>query len=287
MNVQTNGIADQVRNFFPGVEKLPLFGPEGMRSSHYGLFRSDISEGFGPAVSSQFVPHTREDVVALVSATETVFGEAAKVDMGWDGGHFVSVSPSADMRRQACDNDTVWPRLIIRARYGESFQASMGMYRDLCRNLHIMRHVTGTSVTIRHTHGLRDKMSELVADFGSLQGSWDTLVQRMQLMTQTRVRLAEFLDQMYPIRQDAKERQVNRHRSRTEAIIRRIMRERVAVGNTNGDLQTVSAWEAWNGLGGYLIHDKSRRGNPGTFDRAIIAMDDNLLAKAESVLLAV
>lgn len=286
MNVQTNGIADQVRQFFPDVVKLPLSGPEGMRSPHYGLFRSDSSEGFGPAVSSKFVPHTSEDAVALVQATELVFGEAAKVDLGWRDGHYISVTPSDELRREACDRDTVWPRLIIEAPYGQSFRASMGVWRDACRNLHMMRSVSGTSVTIRHTSGLRDKMNELLADFGSLQGSWDTLVQRMQLMARTPVRLAQFLDQMYPLVSNPTERQVNRHRSRTEQIIRRIMRERVALGNTNDNLHEVSAWEAWNGIGGYIIHDKTRRGNPGSFDRAILAMDDNVMAKAEDLLLS-
>jgi hypothetical protein len=285
MNVQTSGIADQVRAFFPDVVKMPLFGPEGMKSPHYGLFRSDTSDGFGPSVSSQFVPHASEDVVALVEATESVFGDAAKVELGWRNGHYVAVTPSDHLRREACDRDTVWPRLIIEAQYGESFRASMGVWRDACRNLHLMRSVQGTTVTIRHTSGLRDKMNELLADFSSLQGSWDTLVARMQLMARTPVRMAAFLDQMYPMVENPTEQQVNRHRSRTEKIIRRIMRERTALGNTNENLQEVSAWEAWNGIGGYIIHDKTRRGNPGTFDRAILAMDDNVLAKAENLLL--
>jgi hypothetical protein len=286
MNVQTNGIADQVRNFFPGVVKMPLFGPEGMRSPHYGLFRNDTSEGFGPAVSQQFVPHTTEDVVALVEATESVFGEAAKVDLGFREGHYVGVTPADNLRREVCDRDGVWPRLIIQARYGESFRATMGVYRDACRNLHIMRSVTGTSVTIRHTSGLREKMNELIADFGSLQGSWDTLVNRMQTMARTPVRLAAFLDEMYPQTEAMTERSVTRHRSRTEAIIRRIMRERVALGNTSENLHEVSAWEAFNGIQGYIQHEKSRRGRPGDFDRAIMGMEDSVVARAESLLLS-
>lgn len=286
MNVQTNGIADQVRSFFPGVVKLPLCGPEGMKSPHFGLFRSDTSEGFGPAVSNVFVPHTSEDVVALVEATESVFGEAAKVDLGWKGGHYVSVSPTDNLRREICDRDGVWPRMILTAPYGESFRANMGVYRDACRNLSRMRHVAGTSVVIRHTSGLREKMNELIADFSALQGSWDTLVQRMQLMAQTPVQLASFLDQMYPQTESMTERSVTRHRSRTESIIRRIMRERAALGNTNTNLHEVSAWEAFQGLQGFVQHDATRRGNPGTFDRAIMALEDPIVAKAESLLLS-
>ena len=286
MNVQTSGIAQQVREFFPGVVKMPLFGPEGMRSPHYGLFRNDTSEGFGPAVSQQFVPHTTEDVIALVEATESVFGEAAKVDLGFKEGHYVAVTPTDDMRREVCDRDGVFPRLIITARYGFAFRATMGVYRDACRNLHRMQSVEGTSVVIRHTSGLREKMNELLADFGSLQGSWDTLVNRMRTMARTPVRLAAFLDEMYPQTEAMTERSVTRHRSRTEAIIRRIMRERAALGNTNENLHEVSAWEAYCGLQGYLQHDKTRKGNPGTFDRAVLALEDATVARAESLLLS-
>jgi hypothetical protein len=286
MNVQTSGIADQVRAFFPGIVKLPLSGPEGMRSPHYGLFRSDTSEGFGPAVSQQFVPHSSEDIVALVEATESVFGEAAKVDLGFHGGHYVAVTPTDDLRREICDRDGVWPRLVIQARYGEAFRATMGVYRDACRNLSRMKSVAGTSVVIRHTSGLREKMNELLADFGSLQGSWDTLVNQMQLMARTPVQLAAFLDQMYPQTESMTDRAVTIHRSRTEAIIRRIMRERTALGNTNTNLHEVSAWEAWQGIQGYVQHDKTRKGNPGTFDRVILALDDSAVTKAESILLS-
>lgn len=286
MNVQLNGIADQVRNFFPNVVKLPLCGPEGMKSPHFGLFRSDTSVGFGPAVSDQFVPHTSEDVVALVQATESVFGEASKVELGWKSGHYVSVVPTDNLRREICDRDGVWPRLLIEARYGESFRATMGVYRDACRNLSRMKSVAGTSVVIRHTSGLPQRMNELLADFGALQGSWDTLVAQMQRMAQTPVQLAAFLDQMYPQTETMTERSATRHRSRTESIIRRIMRERTQLGNTSTNLHEVTAWEAFQGIQGYIQHDKSRKGNPGTFDRAIMALDDATVFKAEAILLA-
>jgi hypothetical protein len=243
-------------------------------------------EFFGDAVTNVYQPHDSSDIVALVAATQSVFGEAAKVDLGWKNGHYVSVSPSDDLRREACDNDSVWPRMVIRAPYNGAFDATMGVWRDACSNLHIMREVTATTVTIRHTSGLRDKMEDLLADFSSLRGSWETLVARMQAMARARVNLVAFLDSLYPIPAQPTDRSMTIHRNRTESIVRRIQRERAALGNTNANLMEVSAWEAFNGLGGYLIHDKPRRGKPGTFDRAVLAMEDTVLARAESALLA-
>jgi hypothetical protein len=288
MNVEVTGIASKVREFFPTVAKAPLSGPDGMKTSYFGLFRMDsgVSVGAG-SVSGRYTPHTSEDVVALCTAAENVFGEIGNVELGFRDGHYVSVTPSKQERLNVFDKggDSVWPRLIIRAPYGGCFQADMGVYRDACRNLHIMRRVAGTSVRFRHTSSLRDKMDDLIADLGALQGGWASLTARMQQMEAARVNTAAFLDQLYPLAQDANDAVITRHRHRTEAIIRRIARERVAVGREASDLQTATAWELWNGIGGYLQHDKSRRGNPAGFDRAVLTFDDPVMEQAESLLL--
>lgn len=289
MNVEVTGIATKVREFFPTVAKAPLFGPDGMKTSYFGLFRMDsgVSVGAG-SVSSKYTPHTSEDVVALCTAAESVFGEIGKVDLGFRDGHYVSITPSKQERLNVFDKggDFVWPRLIIRAPYGGCFQSDMGLFRDACRNLHIMRRVAGTSVRFRHTSSLREKMDDLIADFGALQGGWASLTARMQQLEAARVNTAAFLDQLYPLAQDANDAVVTRHRNRTEAIIRRIARERVATGREQGDLMEASAWELFNGIGGFLQHDKVRRGNPQGFDRAVLTFDDPVLAQAEDLLLA-
>ncbi|MFM8857635.1 MAG: DUF932 domain-containing protein [Actinomycetota bacterium] len=286
MSVQVNCISDRVRAFFPQVSKLPLFGPENIRTSHYGLFRMDTGAAFGPAVSSYFVPHTTDDVVALVEATEEVFGEAADVQLGFRDGHYLSIQPSRQYRLDAIDRDSVWPRLIVTARYGESFRASVGMYRDVCRNLGVLRQVHGTSVVLRHTSGLTGKMQELIADFSQLRHGWEALSARIRAMTQIEVNTARFLDTLYPQTPDATQSANTRHRHRTEAIIRRIMRERIELGVRNNSLQTVSAWEAYCGLSGFIQHDKTRKGRPGSFDRAILAMEDPVMGRVESLLLS-
>ena len=42
----------------------------------------------------------------------------------------------------------------------------------------------------------------------------------------------------------------------------------------------MSAWEAFNGVQGYVQHDMSRHGRPDTFTRAIVALDDQAVSRA-------
>jgi hypothetical protein len=47
MNVEVTGIASKVREFFPTVAKAPLSGPDGMKTSYFGLFRMDTGVSVG------------------------------------------------------------------------------------------------------------------------------------------------------------------------------------------------------------------------------------------------
>jgi hypothetical protein len=77
------------------------------------------------------------------------------------------------------------PRIVIDAGYGgQAFRASLGLYRDVCRNMMIMRQAEGTNVAIRHTSGLRLQMDELIETFASLEAGWGNLAlvaQRVEL----------------------------------------------------------------------------------------------------------
>jgi hypothetical protein len=108
----------------------------------------------------------------------------------------------------------------------------------------------------------------------------------MRQMNSVTLNTAEFLDRMYPIAPDATEHSVARHRTRTEAIVRRIAMERVSTGRADTPLMQATAWELWNGIGGYVQHDKSRRGKPSEFDRAAMTFEDEALGRAEDLLLA-
>jgi len=197
MSTVTRTASEIVRNTFNfSVDKFPLSGPDNMATPFYGLFRSDTQDVVSDrAVSKQYVPHTTDDVCALVEAAQSAFDSECVVKCHFRLGHYVSVAPSREHRLSVYgDNDNVFPRIVIRAGYdGRSFKATMGYYRDLCRNLAMMRQVGGTTVTIRHGSGLRSKMDNLINDFRGLGDGWDNLRHRIRRMEDSTVVLDRFL----------------------------------------------------------------------------------------------
>lgn len=278
------------------VDKFPLAGPDGMRTPWYGLFRSDTGEAVGGgSVTDRYTPHTAEDVTALVESASVAFGGTANLRCAFADGHFVIAEPTQEHRLKVYDDgrsggDTVWPRLFISAPYGGSgsFQASVGYYRDVCRNLARIRMVDGVSVRIRHTHSLRRKMDELIESFSQLRNGWGNLTDAIHRMEQRRVSMVEFLRAVYPEPDRDEGRAATIHRNRTEAIFRRLTSERMRTGRGDMDSSwTVSAWEAFNAIQGYVQHDASRRGSPSDIDRIILAASDSAVLRAEELALAV
>jgi len=282
-----NNVADRVRSEFGfTVDKFPLTGPDGMRTPHYGLFRSDNGECIGRnSVSGRYVPHTTDDVLALVEAAGSAFGGVAAVRTHFRDGHYVAVQPTREYRESIFgQKDTVFPRLIIDAPYGGtgSFTGTLGFYRDLCRNMSIMRQVEGTTVSIRHTSGLRNEMNDLIAAFGQLEAGWSNLAAVMRGMEERRVRLAQFITALYGEPDEREGRSLTIHKNRTEAIVRRLLRERAVAGRPDmGSDGVVTGWEAFNAVQGYVQHDATRRGNPSEMARIVRAMHDVAVARAE------
>jgi hypothetical protein len=292
----TSSITDAVRAAFPfSVDKLPLYGPEGLRTPHYGLFRSDNGQAVGVACRKGYEPHTVDDMCTLVEAAADSFGGNGNARCLFSDGHYVTVEPSAEYRRSIFGTaDNIWPRLIIRAGYdGRCFSANLGFYRDACRNLAMSRS-EGNAVTanIRHTCQLRSKLDELRRTFARLAAGWNGVVETAQRMDSRQVNLADFLKQVYPLANDATERTRRMAERRVESIVTRIIRERQVTSRpalrVGGDgAAMVSAWEAFNGVQGYVQHDMSRHGRPDAYTRAVIALDDPAVSRALELALAV
>jgi len=299
MNVSTSDLSTSVRDDFDfSVDKFPLFGPDNMPTDQYGLFRSDTGYINGiKSISPRYVPHTTDDVCALVEAASDAFDGEVECKTHWQQGHYVSVAPTHGHRKAIYgSNDNIFPRIIIRAGYyGQAFTGTMGYYRDACNNLAMMRQVSGTSVSIRHTSGLRAAMDELIETFGKLSEGWEHL-QEVAAELQTReVRMVEFLDQIYGRPTDEqlalahsgqRVRAVTTHQNRTEAIWQRLNRERVRTGRPTMVNDTVSAWEAYNAIQGYVQHDaQAKKGFKSEFSRILRAANDTSVRKAESLVL--
>lgn len=302
-NIQAQDISASVREAFSfDVEKYPLsaiMGTEVLPTDQYGLFRSDTGYLKGvKSVSPRYVPHTTDDVCALVDAAGEAFDGEIACKTHFRNGHYVSIQPTNAQRLaiyKDADTDNVFPRIVINAGYdGKAFSATMGYFRDACSNLAMMRMVEGTNVSIRHTSGLRGHMNELIATFNTLKDSWGNLTNIIQRLESTDVRMTDFLNEIYG--QPTAEqlalaatgqavRAVTTHQNRTEAIWKRLNRERNLTGRpqlTN----TVSAWEAYNAVQGFVQHDaQAKEGFKGEFDRILRASNSKEVRAAEKLAL--
>jgi hypothetical protein len=235
------------------------------------------------------VPHTTDDVVALVEAAQTVFDGEHQAKCHWRKGHYVSLMPDKSHRKAIFGTkDNVFPRMLIRAAYdGKAFRATLGVFRDACLNLMELQKVSGITVNIRHSGDLRKKMDELIDDFSQFDGGWENIVNHINVMENRQVSMVNFLDGIYG-RPDAgaPQREVSIHRNRTEMILNRLMRERMKTGRPNpNEIARVTGWEAFNAVQGYVLHDASRSKNSTPFDRAILANRDKRVLKAEELAL--
>lgn len=284
-------IESKIEEAFPfEVIKKPLVGIDGERTGFHGLFRNDTNECVSrTVVRGNYVPHTLDDIKAIASAAgQALEGGIADVQCTFNSGHCVVAQPSREHRLSVFGSaDNIFPRLVIRAGYGgQSFKATLGTYRDACRNLAMLRQVEGVSRSIIHVRGLRDRMNELIETFSIVAASWDRIGEVVRRMEQNEVRLKDFLGEIYPEPERATGRAATEHEKRTEAIFRRILRERVATGRPEiGNEWIVSGWEAYNGIQGYMQHDSARRGNPDDIRRAIMANNHRSVRQAEMLAL--
>jgi len=297
-NIQASDVSASVRESFDfDVFKSPLYGADNMPTDQFGLFRSDNGYINGvSSITSRYVPHSTDDVCALVEAAADAFDGEISCKTHWRKGHYVTVAPTNAERRSIFGTaDNIFPRIIIRAGYdGQAFTGTMGYYRDACDNLAMMSRVAGTCVKIRHTSGLRHRMDELIDTFGQLSEGWEHLAQVAENLQSVDVRMTDFLDEIYgrptPEQQALADtgqavRAVTTHRNRTEAIWKRLNSERVRTGRPQME-NTVSAWEAYNAIQGYVQHDaQAKSGFKGEFDRILRAANDTAVNKAERLVL--
>jgi hypothetical protein len=293
LDVNSNSIADTVRQAFDfKVGKYPLFGVDNMPTPLMGLFREDTYDYVGKtSVTNRYEPHTTDDVIALCESAANAFQGEVRLKCHWNDGHYVSIAPTEQYRQSIYGTtDNIFPRVLIRAGYaGKSFQASLGYYRDLCRNMAMLDSVSNCCVNIKHTHSLRTKIDDLIDDMRGLSAGWDNLTNVIERMESRRVGLAEFLASVYGSPEENSQRSESVHRNRAIAIYRRVARERTLSGRPV--LAThepeVSAWEAFNAVQGYAQHEASRKRKPSEFDRMLLGLNDKYVSIAESLALSV
>ena len=97
MNVKADDLTQVITEAFNfDVVKLPLYAPDNQPTGIYGLFRDDLTGkdalvGSG-SITNRYVPHTNDDVVALVEAASNVFEGEVDVNCYFQHGHYVASS---------------------------------------------------------------------------------------------------------------------------------------------------------------------------------------------------
>lgn len=299
-NIQASDVSASVRSAFNfDVDKFPLYGPDNMPTDQYGLFRSDTGYIDGvKSISGRYVPHTTDDVCSLVEAASEMFNGEIECKTHWNRGHYVSISPTQDQRRSIYGSrDNIFPRVVIRGGFdGKGFQGTMGYWRDACSNLAMMRQVSGVSVSVRHTSGLRSRMDELVETFSQLSTGWENTVDAAHRMQERSVNFSAFVREVYADRLPTAEQILRSESEKVLAVTRfetmlkkmteRVSREQYRTGRER-NIHTISAWEAFNAVQGYVQHDAQTRSGFGSeFARILRAASDSHVHKAEALALA-
>lgn len=288
---QAQSVSDTIRAAFPfTVDAYRLNGPDNMRTPWYGLFRSDTGAPVGPgSVSGRYTPHTVTQVCEVMEAAQTAFDGDVSLSCAFHDGHDVVMNPTKAERLAVFGTkDNIFPRVIVHAGYdGTGFRASLGFYRDACRNLARMQKVSaGCSVVIRHTSIMATRIDRLVSAFQQLRGAWGNIAQTVAQMERTPCNLMEFLARVYE--ESPTEKKSTRAQKRDSKIVYRLMNERRTTDRPPMGLdRIVSVWEAFNAVQGYHQHDQPRKEfKGGPLDRALLALADPAVSRAESVALA-
>lgn len=286
--------ADQITAHVKGrfnfsVEKFPLRGPDNMKTPFYGLFRSDTLETVGEPVSARYVAHQTEDVLAIAEAASQAFDGIADVRCHFRDGHYLIIQPTKEKRLNVFGTkDAIFPRVMIRAGYdATAFRATLGMYRDACKNLMRLKTVTEATYSVRHVAGMRSQMNVMVKQFQAIGSAWDIVQERVLAMEARRVNLQEVLTVLFGEPEvGASARTVSMHKARMDAITTRVAMERITTGRGSMGSGIVTGWEAYNGIQGWVQHTKTRRNGVSIFDRVILADSDPLVDQAEKWILA-
>lgn len=290
MSATATLIRQRIEAALPEVEKRELFDANGNTTGHYGLFRLDNGRCVGSAVSRLYVPHTRDEVILTAEAAAAAFdgAEDILVTARFErDAHNLIVGPTKSHRLAIFGKkDNLFPRLIIRAGFdGVSFSARLGAYRDLCRNLHAVASKSESVGRFRHVGSLSQSIEQLAEDFRGSAAGFGALAARAVEMQGRTLHLGEFADALFPRVQEATDQQELRRSRRLTAILDRILRERQELGGSQ-PAGIATAWEAYNGVQGWVQHEATRKGPQDPVSRALNAVDDPRVTRAWDLALA-
>lgn len=279
-------IAEVIAATIPVIEKHRFRAPakfDGASVPHFGFFREDSGECLSFASREGYELTTHDDYIALASAAVDSMGEDGIVKALWTQKKSIAqatiiVEPKRESRLAGYDiggGDYIWPRLIIEAPFGSTFNVQGGFYRDACRNLSIPK-LAGASFnqSIRHTSSLRSRMDELI-EICKRANSFADMIASMQRLNEIEIGVVDFLKELYPISETASENTQTRAKNRANAIYSRLHKEAIKLRTANGDNGKASLWAMVQAVTGYIQWDKTRKNSASETDRAVMSLHDD------------
>lgn len=290
------------------VHKYPLIGPDNMPTPHYGLARTDRNDATAWAkvtVKKNYKAHTTDDVKQMARAAAHGFGvavEDVEVRCSWKEGkgHRVAIRPTKEYRRTICHaagDDNIFPQFIVRADYGAAFKASVGMYRDACKNMQMIRRVNGSTISLRHCGNFREHFDATVEEFKQLAAKYDSVVIAAETLAKRKVDTLQFLEDLYPrpLESDSRSRKT-RHARRLAAISQQLEKDRQVLAGQDTDdnlpsgkliegypitfFADTNLWELVNAVTGFVQHTKRANRGHDLATQAFLAVDDRECDKA-------
>ena len=116
MNVKATDVMDLINERFNfEVLKLPLAGPDNLRTPYKGLFRSDTGACIGrTSVGVDYQVHTNQQVTNLVRAGMSLFGDEVDLACHFRDGHYVTIKPTIEERHEVYGtDDNIFPVLML------------------------------------------------------------------------------------------------------------------------------------------------------------------------------
>jgi hypothetical protein len=284
-------ISEVITARIPVIEKHRLRPPQkfdGANIPHFGFFRADNGQCLSFASREGYSLTTHDDYIALASAAVDSMGDDGIVKAIWTQSKSraqatIIVEPKRESRLAGYNiggGDYIWPRLIIEAPFGSTFNVHGGFYRDACRNL-CCPQIAGASFnqSIRHTASLRPRMNELIEICKRSTNSFGDMVASMQKLNEIEIGVVDFLAELYPMAENASENTQTRAKNRATAIYSRLHKEALKLGTKNGDNGKASLWAMVQAVTGYIQWDKNRKNSASDTDRAVMALHDDETSK--------
>lgn len=283
----------------PTVSKIPYTNPHpdflGSKTGVYGCFRDDTGEPLGGIVKENYVLPTRDQLVQVSMAACQAF-DGMDVDVQasmYKASYQCTIKPTADFRREVFQGDTVCPLFQVSLNFAGTGTDNihMGMFRDACDNLMMMRTLSSWTKKIRHSSSHNRLFEKAVTDCNSLAGDFDNFVERAQQLQQTEVNMQEMVESIF-----ADRIKDNKASKQLKSALREIF-ERYNDEAEASDIQKIgvdgnwvaNGWLAYNALQGYYQHDSPRRkvnnAEIDSYQRALKASDQIEVNAAEKYLL--